>query len=612
MKKDKMFYGAGESTGVVDPATKGTAFDATADVSVGKINGLLKDTSAIRFGKGETDETYAAFSQIVALTDDNKMRLVWHEEEGTATGSRDPQSGAVFVGNKLVSSRILDIKVDGNDGYVTADYDADGNATYVKSDFKRAEKVTIKWFGFGHDNRNADGSKLAVAPVDFMGIHTTTFEILDPDVINKRLAQLDERVDDIEAHLMDADNLTVADGAALTVTPGKKAVKEVTELQLVDGELVEAKKKIEFATWQVAVNVDDDTVQIVKEGEGAAAKNVLKVATYSLDKVSDATATDVEKGAAVDNQFAAQYQLVMTDPTGKKVAVGDTINIMKDFLLKEASVCTFDRFDSNGAKITWGVEGNFELADGQKTAYTATKADADKEGRVTFGSLVDDGYPVRPWALHTDGTYELAPVGKGVKWGHTYLHLVLNTINNDEKTVIPDASKDGTSSKNDMTTDVYLDFTDIFHTFSADEKYIHLDQAIGKFSLDEANVTDMVDNLLEKNHTKAGYKRTSEHIQAIDASIAALETSTNNIEASYVKVSSIAQPKSEGSQFNEVTITNATRVEQADGSFKIETADVKFDIANEAFYTALNAALAALKANDTQLATLLTWETLDN
>lgn len=604
-----MFYGAGESTGVVDPATKGTAFDASVDVSVGLINGLLKDTSAIRFGKGAAGEDYAAFNTIVALDDDNKMRLVWNEKEGTGVGKVDPQSGAIFVGNKLVSSRILDITVDGNDGWVTADYDADGNATYTASDFKRAEKVVVKWFGFGHDNRNADGSKLTVAPVDSMGIHYTTFEILDPDVINSRLAQLDERVDDIEAHLMDADNLTVADGAALTVTPGKKAVKEVTELKLVDGELVEAKKEVEFATWQVAVNVDDDTVQIVKEGEGAAEKNVLKVATYSLDKVS-ADVDDIENGAAVDDQFAAQYQLVMTDPTGKKIAVGDTINIMKDFLLKGASVCTFDRFDSNGVAITWGTEGTFELANGTHMAYTATKGEgADEEGNVTFGSLVDAGYPVRPWALHVDGHYELAPVGKGVKWGHTYLHLVLNTQNDDEKTVI--GNVDGTASDNDMTTDVYLDFTDIFHTFSADEKYIHLDAAVGKFTLDEANVTDMVDELLEKNHTAAGYKRTSEHIQAIDASIAALETSTNNIEESYVKVSSIAQPKAEGSQFNEVTITNAARVEQADGSFKIETTDVKFDIANEAFYTALNAALAALKANDTQLATLLTWEALD-
>lgn len=608
-----MFYGANEGTGVADPATKGTAFDTSVDVSVGLINGLLKDTSAIRFGKGEAGEDYAAFNQIVALTDDNKMRLVWNEKEGTKSGSVDPQSGAVFVGNKLVSSRILDITVDGNEGWATAEYDAEGNATYAASDFKRAEKVVVKWFGFGHDNRQADGSKLAVAPVDSMGVHYTTFEILDPDVINKRLAQLDERVDDIEAHLMDASNLTVADGAALTVTPGKKAVKEVTELQLVDGELTEVKKEIEFATWQVAVNVDDDTVQIVKEGAGDAAKNVLKVATYSLDKVAAKTDTDndVEDGALVDAQFAAQYQLVKTDPNGKKVAVGDTINIMKDFLLKEASVCTFDRFGSDGVEITWGTEGNFELADGSHLMYTATKSDDgdDEEGNVTFGSLVDADYPVRPWALHTDGSYELAPVGKGIKWGHTYLHLVLNTQDDDEKTVI--GNVDGTSSDNDMTTDVYLDFTDIFHTFSADEVYIHLDKATGTFTLDEDNVTDKVDELIEKNHTQAGYERTSEHIQAIDASIAALETSTNAIEESYVKVSSIAQPKAEGSQFNEVTITNAARVKQADGSFKIETTDVTFDIANEAFYTALNAALAALKANDTQLATLLTWESLD-
>ena len=187
-----------------------------------------------------------------------------------------------------------------------------------------------------------------------------------------------------------------------------------------------------------------------------------------------------------------------------------------------------------------------------------------------------------PWSKNQDGSWEQARLGFGIKYGHSYLHLLINTKPTDTK-----AAKQ---------SDVYLDFTEIFTTFKGDNDFIKVEN--GVVSLMKDAVVTYVDTSL--NITKK-----FNDLVAADSSIAdrltKLDTSVSAIEDSYVKDASLEAPKADSSQFNTLKITNSK-----DGVESVVTVD----IANQTYYDGLNTALNTLQANDTYLKGLLTWESL--
>ena len=549
MKKQKMVYGAGEAVELAPVVT--TPAEGTEATPV----------KAIKFGKGIADADKLV--DIATGADDSKIRFVYDAAE--------TKSGVIFAGNKLVSSKILDIKSD--EEFVKTG--EDGNAV----PHKKATKLTVTWFGEGVDNRDADGntySKVEDLPIPSVGVHTTVFDLVDPDAFEQLVEDLEARVKSIEDYDASTDRVKVVEGSALTVTP---TIDEIT-VKNEDGKTLTTQT---VASWELAVNVDEDSIKTVIE-EGKAP--VLATAKYELKKLA-APAEGEEKGA-YDEAFAAQYQLMVTDPvTGEAVAAGDTINIARDFLLKGAHVCTFDyKGETEDDKLVW--------EDGT--------AKWDDNVTVNFGGEIAESQ--LPYAKLADGTFEKAVMGKGIKYGHTYLHLVLNT------------KGDELENPNALETDVFLDFTDIFSTFKGDDKYITVGSD-GVISLGINAVATDVDDLLGKKFdiTEDGetkHQSLTAHVEATEKAVAdhlaALDEKVDTIGGDYVKSVELATPKAEGSQFNNVKLTVNKTVAET-GEVKTET--VEFDIANADFYTALNAALAALKKNDEDLATLLTWSNLD-
>lgn len=547
-----MVYGAGEAVELAPVVT--TPAEGTEATPI----------EAIKFGKGE-----GTAATLVGITDkgaaDTKVRFVY-DVDGMGTG-------AVFAGNKLVSSKILDIK---SDEVFTHVENVDGEDIVISH--KKATKLTVTWFGKGIDNRDEDGKVYTggTTPGETVGVHTTVFDLVDPDAFEQLVEDLEARVKSIEDYDASTGRVKVAEGSALTVTPTTTDIEVTNE----EGKTLTTQT---VASWELAVNVDEDSIKTVIE-EGKAP--VLATAKYELKKL----AAPVEEG---DEVFAAQYQLMMTDPvTGEPVAAGDTINIARDFLLKGAHVCTFDYKDET-TKLVF-VDGSAAWGDG--TTFT-------------FGQLVESNTYL-PWAklAETDAEgnhlFEQAVLGKGIKYGHTYLHLVLNT------------KGDELENPNALETDVFLDFTDIFSTFKGDDKYITVGSD-GVISLGINAVATDVDDLLGKKFdiTEDGetkHQSLTAHVEATEKAVAdhlaALDEKVDTIGGDYVKSVELATPKADGSQFNNVKLTVNKTVAET-GEVKTET--VEFDIANADFYTALNAALAALKKNDEDLATLLTWSNLD-
>ena len=267
-----------------------------------------------------------------------------------------------------------------------------------------------------------------------------------------------------------------------------------------------------------------------------------------------------------EKKYASEYQLMMTDADGNTKAVGDKINIAKDFLVTKAHVCTFKYVAENGAEIKY----NQQLQDqwGNSPA-------------VAYGDVVKNENQL-PWSKNQDGSWEQARLGFGIKYGHSYLHLVINTKPTDTK-----AAKQ---------SDVYLDFTEIFTTFKGDDEYINVEN--GVVSLMKDAVVTYVDTSL--NITKK-----FNDLVAADSSIAdrltKLDTSVSAIEDSYVKDASLEAPKAGNAQFNTLKITNSK-----DGAESVVTVD----IANQTYYAGLNTALNTLQENDKHLSALLTWEEL--
>lgn len=514
MNKNRV-YGANEATSLTD--------------KVAPITG-----TNVHFGSGAFEE-----QKVVGFAADGKIRFVYGANGG---------SGMVFVGNQLVSSKILDITTN----KVAKKHFDPETGDYVESTTEKvATKVTVTWFGTQED----PDDHLAVKTK----VWTTEFDIIDTDtvkaMIDKASADLNKSINDLKAKhaedtsrldtsvsgietLLKSDVVSADAGSALTVTPT-------------------AADATGYKTYKVAVNVDNDTVKVVD--------NKLKVATYKIVKVADdAMEKDKTDG---EKKYASEYQLMMTDADGNTKAVGDKINIAKDFLVTKAHVCTFKYAAENGAEIKY----NQQLQDqwGNSPA-------------VAYGDEVTNENQL-PWSKNQDGTWEQARLGFGIKYGHSYLHLVINTKPTDTKAARLD--------------DVYLDFTEIFTTFKGDDEYINVEN--GVVSLMKDAVVTYVDTSL--NITKK-----FNDLVAADSSIAdrltKLDTSVSTIERSYVTDASLVSPKSvDSSQFNTLKITNSK-----DGVESVVTVD----IANQTYYTGLNTALNTLQENDKHLSALLTWEEL--
>ena len=512
-----MVYGANEATSLTD--------------KVAPITG-----TNVHFGSGVFEEQKVV-GIATAAESDSKVRFVYGANGG---------SGMVFVGNQLVSSKILDITTN----EVAKKHFDPETGNYVESVTEKvATKVTVTWFGSKQDPKdNAVKTKT----------WTTVFDIIDTDtvkaMIDKASADLNKSIDDlkakhaedtsrldtsvngIETHLK-SDVVSADTGSALTVTPT-------------------AADATGYKTYKVAVNVDKDTVKVVD--------NKLKVATYKIAKVADdAMEKDETDG---EKKYASEYQLMMTDADGNTKAVGDKINIAKDFLVTKAHVCTFKYVAENGAEIKYNQQLQDQWGNSPAVAY------GDK---VTNENQL-------PWSKNQDGSWEQARLGFGIKYGHSYLHLVINTKPTDTK-----AAKQ---------SDVYLDFTEIFTTFKGDDEFINVEN--GVVSLQKDAVVTYVD-------TSLSITKKFNDLVAADSSIAdrltKLDTSISAIEDSYVTDASLEAPKADNAQFNTLKITNSK-----DGVESVVTVD----IANQTYYAGLNTALNTLQENDKHLSALLTWEEL--
>lgn len=516
-----MVYGANEATSLTDKV---------ADITKGK---------NLHFGVGAFEEQKVV-GIATAAESDAKVRFVYD-----AAGD----SGMVFVGNQLVSAKILDITTNKE-----AKKHFDPNTgDYVESTTEKvATKVTVTWFGSQAD------------PVDDVvktKTWTTVFDIIDTDtvaaMIAKASADLKASVDELKAKhaedvsrldtsvngietLLKSDVVSADAGSALTVTPT-------------------AADATGYKTYKVAVNVDDAEGSTIK-----VVDNKIKIATYKIAKVADdAMEKDETDG---EKKYASEYQLMMTDADGNTKAVGDKINIAKDFLVTKAHVCTFKYVAKDGAEIKYDVQLEDQWGNSPAVAYGD---EVSSENQL-------------PWSKNQDGTWEQARLGFGIKYGHSYLHLVINTKPTDTKAARLD--------------DVYLDFTEIFTTFKGDDKFIKVEN--GVVSLDIDAVSTAVD-------TKLKVTETFGKLEAADTSIATrldgLDTSVSAIEDSYVKDASLEAPKADNAKFNTLKITTSK-----DGVEDVVTVDV----ANDTYYTALNGALDKLQANDEHLSALLTWEEL--
>lgn len=512
-----MVYGANEATSLTN--------------KVAPITG-----TNVHFGSGAfTEDKVVAIA--TAAESDSKVRFVYD-----AAGD----SGMVFVGNQLASSKILDITTN---KVAKKHFDSE-RGDYVESPTEKvATKVTVTWFGTQEDPKDH---------VVKTKTWTTVFDIIDTDtvkaMIDKASSDLNKSIDGLKAkHAEDTSRLDTSVSGIETLLKSDVVSADADSALTVTPTAADATG---YKTYKVAVNVDNDTVKVVG--------NNLKVAKYAIKQVA---ADSMEKDAATnETKYASEYQLMMTDADGNTTAVGDKINIAKDFLVTKAHVCTFKYVAENGAEIVYGTASD-------QWGQTST---------VNYGDEVKSEV-MRPWSKNQDGSWEQARLGFGIKYGHSYLHLIINTKPTDTKAA--------------RLEDVYLDFTEIFTTFKGDGKFITVEN--GVVSLMKDAVVTYVDTSL--NITKK-----FNDLVAADSSIAdrltKLDTSVSAIEDSYVKDASLEAPKAGNAQFNTLKITNSK-----DG---VETV-VTVDVANETYYNGLNAALNTLQENDKHLSALLTWEDLN-
>ena len=330
-----------------------------------------------------------------------------------------------------------------------------------------------------------------------------SFGVVDPDDLDSLMAALEERIDALETWAKDSSTLEEAVNGAITVTPGNGT----------------------FSSYEIGVNVDNSTVKVVDDK--------LAVAEWTLAKLDNTS-----------EGYSAQYQLQVLRPGETEyVGVGDTIDILKDFFLKDAHVCTFNKaLNPDTLEVTdWAITDPTKIDSlGDVYAVVNDEEYSDASGYIRnpeTGEL-DTENPV---------FLEKAPKGQGLYLNHTYLHLIVNTSKNDET---------GEEGKNDSTTDVYLDFTEIIN----------------------AGVFGELKEQVESH-----------------------ETRLNTIESSYVKGVNI--PESDPTkQFKTITISTNTTEGVVDSSFVI---------ADSSYYETVQANFTQLQANDDAFKSALTWGGLE-
>ena len=502
-----MIYGANEATNLTNNV-------AGITIAEGK---------AIKFGNGAFNaETIKNFAT-AASTQDGKIRFVYD-----AAGD----SGMIFVGNQLVSSKILDI-----DASVVEKHEFNAiTGEYTETTYQTSDAITVTWF---------DASTGEQKETKFNVIDEKTVSNMIAAAVKKSSSDLTDKVNALEQkHTTDVSRLDTSVSGIETLLKSDVVSADAGSALTVTHTAADATG---YKTYKVAVNVDNDTVKVVD--------NKLKVATYKIAKVADAS---MEKDGE-ETKYASEYQLMMTSPDGVTKAVGDKINIAKDFFVKSAHVCTFNYASTEG--------------DGTKIADNLIGKD------VTAENL--------PYSKNADDTWEQARIGYGIKYGHSYLHLVINTKTN--KKVVADQ-------------DVYLDFTEIFTTFKSGDEFIKVQNGVVSLNIDA--VSKAIDSSLKVNETFTALKAKDAEIEG---RLTVLDTSVSTIEHSYVKDASLAAPKSEdSSQFNTLTITN----HKVSAEGEVSEVVVTVDVANQTYYDGLNTALNTLQANDTYLKGLLTWESL--
>ena len=435
----------------------------------------------------------------------------------------------IFVGNQLVSSKILDI-----DANVVEKHEFEASTgEYTGTTYQTSDAITVTWFDastgeqketkFNVIDEKTVSNMIAAAVKKSSSDLTAKVNALEQKHTTD-VSRLDTSVSGIET-LLKNDVVSADAGSALTVTPTADT----------NG----------YKTYKVAVNVDDTENAPIK-----VVDNKIKIATYKIAKVADAS---MEKDGE-ETKYASEYQLMMTSPDGVTKAVGDKINIAKDFFVKSAHVCTF----------------NYASTDGE-----GTKIADDLIGKdVTAENL--------PYSKNADGTWEQARMNHGIKYGHSYLHLIINTK---------------TDKKAAADQDVYLDFTEIFTTFKSGDEFIKVQNGVVSLNIDA--VSTAIDTKLKVNETFNALKAKD---TSIEGRLDGLDTSVSTIERSYVTDASLVSPKSaDSSQFNTLKITNSK-----DGVDSVVTVD----IANQTYYNGLNTALNTLQENDNYLKGLLTWESL--
>lgn len=501
-----MIYGANEATNLTNNV---------AGITIG-------EGQPIRFGNGAFNaETIKSFAT-AASTQDGKIRFVYD-----AAGD----SGMIFVGNQLVSSKILDINANVVEKH---EFDA-STGEYTETTYQTSDTITVTWFDASvGEEKTTEFNVIDEKTVSNMiaaAVKQSSSDLTGKvDALEKKhttdVSRLDTSVSGIET-LLKSDVVSPETGSALTVTPT-------------------AADATGYKTYKVAVNVDDTENAPIK-----VVDNKIKIATYKIAKVADAS---MEKDGK-ETIYASEYQLMMTSPDGVTKAVGDKINIAKDFFVKSAHVCTFNyaSTENGGTKIADDLIGQ--------------EVTAEKN---------------LPYSKNAGGNWEQARLGFGIKYGHSYLHLVINT--KTDKKVVADQ-------------DVYLDFTEIFTTFKSGDEFINVENGVVSLNIDA--VSKAIDSSLKVTETFTELKAKD---TSIETHLGKLDTSVSAIEHSYVKDASLVAPKSEdSSQFNTLKITNSK-----DGVTSVVTVDV----ANQTYYDGLNTALNTLQSNDTYLKGLLTWESL--
>lgn len=352
-----------------------------------------------------------------------------------------------------------------------------------------------------------------------------------------------------------SDTATAVESVKVKYVDTKNSIKETT-VTLIDRASVE--EMIKVVTGDTSIALETVTDHLADPSTLLNAKNGAVTVTASTDPSTGFVSHTVKVNTA-ETKVADHEVIKVVDD---KVAVA-TYAVQK--------VAVPDAEYAAQYKLMMTAPGEVNAVQVGDTINIMKDMVVQSADVRTFNYVknADDGTYSIPTEEPANGTELYAHIGEGetdddyvsysaAVWNHSYLHLGIITR--------PDEGGSDTKPTN-KTEDVYLDFTQIYGEFASGDDFIVVDNGI--ISLDEDKVTEYV-----------------------DASLA------------YVTNVAIAEPKSDdASLFNSVTVTQKAANSK-------ESTTVTFDIANAAYYTALNSALNTLQANDNYLADLLTWEEL--